>query len=172
MSIYTDAEWRSFFSGCVAKFRAGMHSASGILYSVLVLVGVAWASFAIPNLNAGETTPETLGIYVIGILVTVFADALMIYARGGDQNRLEQAIAVAVMSIALILLVIASFFSVKSSHFENSIKVLNGWRCMSNPVLFLLLAISIALSLLLTGFDPELPNGALDTPIDAVQDRG
>jgi len=170
MAIYTKSEWNAFFTGCGSKFRAGMRSPSGMLYIGLVLGGVAWASFAIPNLNAGETTPETLGIYVIGILVTVIADALMILIKGGDQNPLEQGIAVAVVIIALGALMLASLFSLRSSHFENSTKILHGWRCLADQVLFLLLAISIALTLLITGFDSKLPNSVIDRPVSAVKD--
>ena len=46
------------------------------------------------------------------------------------------------------------------------------WRPLSDTVLFLLLAIAVAMSLVLTGFDAKLPpNGALDKPVAEVKDR-
>ena len=172
MTFYTLDERKAFYFEFGSKLNAGLHSASAVLYSFLVLAGVAWASFAIPNWNAGETTPETLGIYVIGILITVFADALMILIQGGDHNRIERAIAVVVAMCAFTVLVIASFFSIRPTQMENSVRVMGEWRPFSDAVLFLLLAIAVAMSLVLTGFDAKLPpNGALDKPVAEVKDR-
>lgn len=172
MTLYTADERKAFYFEFGSKLSAGLHSASAVLYSFLVLGGVAWASFAIPNWNAGETTPETLGIYVMGILITVFADALMILIKGGDNNRIEGAIAVAVAILAFTALVAASFFSIRPSKMENSLRMMGEWRAFSNAVLFFLLAFAVTMSLVLTGFDAKLPpNGALDKPVTEVKDN-
>lgn len=172
MTLFTPAERSAFFLELILKFRAGVRSRSGLLYSVFVFVGVGWASFAIPAWNGSETTPETLGIYVIGILITVIADGLIILIKGSDENRLEQAIAVAVTIVSIISLVLASVFSTKSSHVEDSARMLEDWRCLANQALVVLLVLATTMSLVLTGFDPKLPpNRALDTPTTDLQDR-
>ena len=172
MVLFTRDEVKAFFDEFGSKLRAGVRSPTGLVYSVFVLGGVGWASFAIPVWNGSVITPETLGIYVVGILVTVMADGLMIWRKGSDENRYEQAIAVSVIVLSVILLFLASLFSTKSSHVEDSKRVLEDWRCLANPALITLLILATTMSLVLTGFDPSPPSiGALDRPTGEIKDR-
>lgn len=170
--LFTKDELSVFSTELGSKFRAGVRSPTGILYSCFVFVGVGWASFAIPVWNGSNITPETLGIYVVGILVTVMADGLMVWKKGSDENRYEQAIAVLVTTLSLVSLVLASLFSTKSSHVEDSRLVLDDWRYLANPVLIFLLILATTMSLVLTGFDSKpLHIGAIDRPTAELNDR-
>ena len=172
MVLFTRGELKAFFGEFGSKLRAGVRSPTGLVYIVFVLGGVGWASFLIPVWNGSAITPETLGIYVVGILVTVMADGLMIWKKRSDENPYEQAIAVSVIVLSIILLFLASMFSTKSSHVEDSKRVLDDWRCFANPALSTLLILATTMSLVLTGFDSRPPPiGALDRPTGAIKDR-
>jgi hypothetical protein len=162
--IFTRHEIDSFLFELRSKFRSGIRSVTGIFYILMTLVGVGWASWEIPILNNNETSPETLGIYVIGFLVTVGLDALLTWKRTGDDNRYEQAIATAFMALSAIFLIVASILSIKTH---------GSWRCSAEPLLGIILIIAIGMSLVLTGFDSSLPPlGPLDVPVDDINDRG
>lgn len=170
--LFTKDELSAFSAEFGSKLRAGVRSPTGILYSCLVLAGVGCASFAIPVWNEAAITPETLGIYVVGILVTVMADGLMIWKKGGDENPKEQAIAVLVIIVSLFSLILATLFSTKSSSIVDTKRVIGDWHTAANYVLGLLLILSIAMTLVLTGFDAQPPSiRPIDRPTSDLTDK-
>ena len=141
------------------------------MYITFTLIGVAWATWGIPSINKSDTTPETLGVYVIGFLVTVLLDALISWKKNGDDKKYEQAISVVFMVGSLALIVWASFLSLKSTVVIDS-NVTEQWKMFAAPFLLLIFSLAILMSLVLTGIDPKIVSiGALDTPLGQLRNR-
>lgn len=169
--IFTHDEVELFIFELQTKFREGVRSPDALLYVVITLVGVGLATWAIPAYNRAHTSPETLGIYVIGFLVTVFLDAMFTWKRKGAENKYEQAIAVLCMCLALLLIVLASYFSVKTTSPQTP-EVDLIWKACAYPVLWLCFLASVLMALVLSGFEAGAPPvGPLDRPVNAVEDR-
>lgn len=175
--IFTREEMSLFLYELKSKFRDGIRSSAGFLYISLTLIGLAWASWGIPSLNYSETSPETLGIYVIGFLISVMLDAMVTWKKKGSENPYEQAIAVIFMVTSLLLVILASVFSLKTFHLEivpTKVSEWKGeWKTGATAILAFSLCCAISMSLVLTGIDPKLPAiGPLDNPLTDVSDRG
>lgn len=127
------------------------------LYLVIVLVGVAVATWLIPFVNSSETSAETLGIYVIGILVAVFADSLFLWKKSKDDL-----IAETMISLSFILCFVVGFLSIKEQ-FQTADGVIGKrWRAYSECFLYLILAISILMWAMINVVEPRLVNPATD----------
>lgn len=155
-----------------SKFWGGVRSKTGALYIVLTLIGVGWASWVIPSLNESETSPETFGIYVIGFLITVMLDAIITWKKSGVGNESEEAIAGFFIVVSWLLIIATSFLSLKSFHIAPNKMRVGEWKSYSTPLLFVVLIITITISLALTGIDHELLKiGSADRPIEELRDR-
>lgn len=170
--IFTRESIRLFWYELRSKFRGGVRSPAGFIYISLTLIGVAWASWGIPSINNSQTSPETLGIYVIGFLITVMLDAIITWKKKGNDNYSEQTIAGLFIVLSLLLTIAASVLSLKTVHIGTDNTRIENWKSGATPLLFSILIGAIAMSLVLTGIDPRLPRiGSLDVSVDAVRDR-
>lgn len=155
-----------------SKFWGGVRSKTGALYTVLTLIGIGWASWAIPSLNESETSPETFGIYVIGFLITVMLDAIITWKKSGVGNESEEAIAGFFIAVSLVLIIVTSYLSLKSFHIEPNKMRVGVWKSYSTPLLFFVLVVTIIISLILTGIDHDLLKiGSVDRDVNALRDR-
>lgn len=172
MAIFTKSEIKAFKFELNSKFVAGIRSSFGVFYIFVVGAGVALASFYIPAWNGSHISPETLGIYVIGILIAVMADSFILMMKSyRDKKNVEFAIAVLFTLFSLILIFLATLLSTKDSFLDDSKHVLTDWWSWSNEVLGFLLVISVVMSLILTGYDSTIDIGPLDRAIADVSDR-
>lgn len=173
ITIFTREELNLFWFELVSRFRSGVRSPAGFLYVSFTLIGVAWASWGIPWLNRAETSPETLGIYVIGFLITVLLDALITWKKKGNDNPYEQAIAAIFLVISLLLVIFSSYLSVKNFKLElNPPREVGAWKRWAQPLLYTCLTCAVIMSLVLSGIDPKVPIGPLDVPVGDIADRG
>ena len=169
--FFTQNEIDGFVFEFRAKFRDGVRSADGWLYVFLTLMGVAWATWAIPAFNNSHTSPETFGVYAIGFLVTLLLDALLTWKKKGDSNRYEQAIAVVSICTAFTLIVLVSYFSVGVAT-QAAPGATPIWKTGAYPVLICSFIASVVMALVLTGFETSPPKvGPLDLSVSAVEDR-
>jgi len=144
-----------------APFTAGTW-----IYLVIILVGGGAATWLIPFINSSETSAETLGIYVIGILIAVFADALFLWKKSKDDILAETII---VASIILSLAV--GILSIKEQ-FHTPTGIDKRWRPYSEIFIFFILLISIFLWAMLNVVEPKLTIGAIDSSADYSQLNG
>jgi hypothetical protein len=171
-SLFTNNELKLFKFEIKSKFRAGIRTPVNILYIFMAIIGIGWASWAIPVINKGSITPETIGIYVISFLITVGLDALLIFKKIGDENKIGQTISILIMILSILLIILSSTLSLKSFPEENTIKPIGTWKCYAYFILPMVLTISILMSIVLKGFDnEELPVGPLDLPPSSLADR-
>lgn len=155
-----------------SKFWGGVRSPTGFLYIALTFIGVGWASWAIPTLNESETSPETLGIYVIGFLITVMLDSVIAWKKSGVGSEFEQAIAAIFMVISLLLIIGSSIFALKTFSVSSDKVRIGEWKFGSSPLLLVVLIFTILMSLVLTGIDHELLRiGSTDKSIHELQNR-
>lgn len=133
----------------------GLFSGSGLLYLALTVGGVGWATYFVPTINDSEISPETLGIYVTGLIVTLFAEALFTWKKGK-----EDSVAITVMVASLILGVVAMHFSTKGMIISAAGVAEKTWKPSAQLVLFVVLLFAILFWLALNAVDPKL-----DTPV-------
>jgi cytosine/uracil/thiamine/allantoin permease len=171
MRITLDEIYR-FFLALASKFWCGLRSTSGVLYIALTFIGVAWATYGISSLNYSEPSPETLGIYVIGFLVTVLLDSMVTWKRAGSENKNELAISVCFIVMALLLLIWSAYLSIKTYNVELDPPRAGVWKWGANYLLLFILICTIGMSLVLTGVDSTLPQmGSLAKSTQDVADR-
>jgi hypothetical protein len=169
---FSSEEIALFRMELASKFWGGMRSPAGVIYIAITLLGVGWASWTIPYLNDSETSPETLGIYVIGFLITVMLDSIIAWKKSGVGGKYEEAIAGIFMVISLFLIMLSSLFAIKSFHVTPEKVRVGEWRSWSTSILFLALGVTIYMSLVLAGIDHEqLKIGSADKPIGEVRNR-
>jgi hypothetical protein len=167
--LFTLSELAQFGDTLGSKFRDGVRSETGLIYIVFTIIGVAWASYAIPAINRSELSPETLGIYVIGFVISVILDAMILWKKGSE-NKYEVAISITFMIASIIFLPVASYLSLKS--FKADSGEPGTWRAGAEPLLVALFVCTIFMSLVLTGLNPEEPNiGPLDVSLNSINDR-
>lgn len=172
-NIFTQNDIKLFCFELKSKFRAGIRTPVNILYIFMTLIGVGWASWAIPVFNKSSITPETIGIYVIGFLISVGLDALLVWKKTGDDNGYEQAISVLIIIASFVLIIIASILSLKSFSAESTIESEGSWKFGAYVFLPFILILAILMSLVLTGFDTrQLPIGSLDISENSISNRG
>lgn len=196
--IWTGEEIASFVLDLHSKFRAGMRNISSIFYTIFTLVGVAWASFAIPSINKSEINPETIGIYVIGVLITVTLDAILYFIDkrdGASSPNNERNIAGLACCLSFLLIIAASILSTAvqpepltsgaaastivatsngaaHANISNHAETTKHWRDHAEIFLFLILIISIIISLVLAGIDTDpLKVGSVSRSIDSIADK-
>jgi len=166
--IFTRDEVKFFVFELRAKFRDGLRSPDSLLYVVFTLVGIGWATWAIPAFNRAHTSPETVGVYAIGFLVTVFLDAMFTWKKRGEENKYEQAIAVLCMCLAFVLIILASYFSVHVTSQDTG----QEWKPGAYFVLWVAFGLAVLMTLVLSGFEVGPPPvGPLDLPVGAVEGR-
>jgi L-asparagine transporter-like permease len=171
LPIFTGEEIALFWFELKSKFRDGVRSPVSILYISLMLTGVAWATWFIPSVNKSETSPETLGVYVIGFLVTVGLDALVSWKKNGEEKKYEQAISAVFIVISVVLIICASILSMKTPNEPNSTE-LASWKPWASQLLFLIFCVAVFMSLSLSGIDPKIvPIGPLDKSVASIEDR-
>lgn len=169
--IFTRDEVELFGFELRTKFRDGVRSPDALVYVLLTLIGVGWATYAIPAINSSHISPETLGVYVIGFLVTLCLDATFTWKKKNGENKYEQAIAALCMCAALVLIIFVSYFSVVSSPSEPPSKDAI-WKTGAYVVIWLCFIASVLMALVISGFDAGTPPvGPLDISLDAVEDR-
>lgn len=166
--IFSKEERQSYWDELCLKFRSGVRSAEGVVYIVVTLVAVAWASWGIPSINNSETSPETLGIFVIGLLISVMLDALIVAWKHKSLNSsYETAVLVTAGLSSFIMIVFASYFSIKPLNLEVTPHQREGWKEFAMPALLFFLAVSIVLSLIVSGMDSSKLNiSAIDSPVE------
>lgn len=171
--IFTKEELRRFFEELWTKFRYGVRSPEGMLYTTITLIGVGWASWTIPAINNSELSPETLGIYVIGFLLSVTLDAAMIaWKYKGSNTNYETAILVVVGLGTFILIIASSYFAIKPLNVDLKPPQREDWRWGATPSLLLILMCAIIASLIVSGMDTKPPEiGPLDNPITDLTNR-
>jgi hypothetical protein len=184
--LFSKEELSLFGYELYSKFRSGVRAVPSFLYLACTLLGVGWASYAIPAINKSEISAETLGIYVIGVVISVTLDALLILiAQKGDidGNSNGRAIAALFWVLGIVLTVWASFLSISPgdalaptvgipaaslTHIEAHKK----WHWGAEFFLCFILFVSIAMSLILAGFDSDQPTiGSLERDPNAIKDR-
>ena len=131
------------------------------LYLVIVVVGVAVATWLIPFINSSETSPETLGIYVIGILIAVFADALFLWKKSKDD-----AIAETIAAVSFALCFCVGFLSIKEQLFSPDGLPIKRWKPYGEFVLYLILVLSIFMWAMINVVEPRLDVAATQEPAD------
>lgn len=183
-------ELQYFWYELRSKFRSGMRGIPSVLYLFFTLIGVGLASWLIPKMNGSEISAETLGIYVIGFLVSVWLDALLILIAqkgGADNNRYEREIATLFLVVSVLLTLWAWFLSL---HVDTPVAAGGGgthqagepsasgqvsehhWRWGAEIFLGLILIASLIMSLILAGIDSEQPGfGSLQLDVDAIKDK-
>jgi len=170
--IFTESERRTFKIALKSKFRTGVRTPINILYIFMTLIGVGWATWAIPVLNKASITPETIGIYIIGFLITVWLDALLILKKTADDNKVEQTISVLIMIFSTLLIIASSILSLKSFPENSNLESEGSWKCYAYYIFPIILIVAILMSVVLTGFDAEkLHVGPLDMPENSIANR-
>lgn len=169
---FTREECSVFLLELQSKFWGGVRSTTGLIYISFTLIGIGWASWIIPSYNDSEISPETFGIYVIGFLITVMLDAIVTWKKSGVGNENEQAISGIFMVLSFLLIIGTSWLSVKSFSIDSQKARVGEWKGYSPFLLTIVLIITIAMSLVLTGIDHEfIKVGSVDKPVDEVRDR-
>jgi hypothetical protein len=190
--LIEQAELEFFWYELKSKFRSGMRGIPSILYLFFTLLGVGLASWLIPSMNGSEISAETLGIYVIGFLVSVWLDALLILISqkgDGDKNHYEREIAAMFLVFSVVLTLWAWYLSLHapaeivsavpaaivpgSAHGTMTpIAEHKKWRWGAEYFLGFILLGSLAMSLILAGIDSEQPGfGSLERNVDAIKDK-
>ena len=172
-SGFTRHEVNSFCVEFLSKFWGGVRSPTGILYIALTLIGVGWATLAIPAINESEISPETYGIYVIGFLVTVMLDAIITWKKSGEGNKVEETISQIFWVISLLLIIVSSILSVKSYHVDANKTKVGEWKNYSIPLLYAVLIVTIGMSVVLKGIDHEehIRLASLDTDTAGLKNK-
>lgn len=129
------------------------------LYLVIVVVGVAVATWLVPSINASETSPETLGIYVIGILIAVFADALFLWKKAKDD-----VIAETIAAVSFVLCFVVGFLSLKEQFHAPGALPIKRWRPYGEAALYVILAVSILMWSMINVVEPRLDIAATQDP--------
>jgi vacuolar-type H+-ATPase subunit I/STV1 len=127
----------------------GLFSGPGMLYMALVVVTCGWATYYLPTINGTHTSPETLGVYVISLLVTLFAEALFTWKKG-----VEDRVALTIMVLSVVLGIVAMFLSSKVT----SAQGVRDWLPFAQGALIAVLVFTLVLWLALNAVDPKLPN--------------
>lgn len=183
------------------KFLNGAIADSGLFYIFFTAVGVGLASYLIPITNGSEISPETLGIYVIGFLVSAGLDALMELMKvtdSGNHNRYGRAIAKWILVLTTLLLLWAWYLSLhvpaesavvanaaatqseavgtgthaNSAHQISAHSPFKIWRTGATEFLFIILLLGLAMSLILAGDGPEQPAfGSLNRDPNDIADK-
>ena len=153
------------------RVRRGIQAWPNLLYLALVLMGAAFATWGIPSFNReNDQGLDVLGIFVIGVLIPLFADALILIVK---KEAVEQAIAGYTMILTIFLFGFALVFSLKtfpSGHASTSSED-GHWKCFALPVLWITLAIALLANLALSGIDPKLGLGPLQKEISTLSDQ-
>ena len=166
---FTLEELNDLWNYTKSRFWDGIRSDTGLIYVAATVLGVGWATWGIPLINGSETSPETLGIYVIGILFTVLLDSMVLWKKRSPEDGNEFAIGMLGMLFSGAMIIISSRFSVKFSGIKNEER---NWSDHSYWVLYLIFFISILISIVLTGIDPDKsPIASVDTPISNIKNR-
>lgn len=169
---FSREELASFILELKSKFWGGVRSLTGVIYIAFTFVGIGLASFIIPSYNESEISPETLGIYVIGFLITVMLDAVLAWKKSGVDNENEQAIAGIFMMFSFLLLICTSLLSVKSFHLDTNKTRVGAWKGYAPFFLTVVFIVTIAMSLVLAGIDHELLKiGSLNKDVNDIRDR-
>lgn len=137
------------------------------LYLAIVLVGVAGATWFIPTFNGNETSPETLGIYVLGILIAIFADALLIWKKSSDD-----VIAETVLFLSFLLSFAVAYFSAKADVVDLDGNHTRHWRPCAELVLYSVLALAVIMWAMLIVVEPPFNNQATQKPPSAANLSG
>lgn len=171
--LFTQEELKIFFEELWSKFRSGVRSPEGVVYIAVTLIGVAWASWGIPSINNSETSPETLGIYVIGFLIAVALDSAMIaWKHKNSSSSYEIAILTIIGLTSFVMIFLASNFAIRPVDLELKPPQRVGWKPGSMELLGLFLSIAILMSLIVSGIDTGRPSiGPLDNPVSEIADR-
>lgn len=151
--LFSPDERRVFFDEMWAKFRNGLRS-SGFLYVAVTAIGVGWASFGIPSINNSEISPETLGIYVIGFLISVMLDSFIVAWRNRTSISTTESNILGVLSVgALLLTCWASYLAIKNIDVALDPPQRDGWKYGATPLLIIILTLAICMSLIVSGMD-------------------
>lgn len=137
------------------------------LYLAIVLAGGAAATWFIPSINSSETSAETFGIYVIGILIAVFADALFLWKKSKDD-----VIAETIIVVSFVLSLVVGFLSVKEQFHTPEGVPGKRWRSYGELCIFLILLISILMWAMINVVEPRLNIAATDKPANYTQLNG
>lgn len=122
-----------------------------------MLAGVAAPTWIVPTWNGSETTPETLGLYVVGIALSVFADALIKWKRG-DNDQVTETILV----VSFILGFFVLYNSVKGSTRNDEGMPVRDWRPFAELCLYICLFFYTAMWAMLIAVDPPFRNPAVE----------
>ena len=142
---------RSYFRHLGETLVAAPVTPGTWLYLAIVLVGVAAATGVITAINASETSPETLGVYVIGILIAVFADALFLWKKSKDD-----VIAETIIIVSFVLSFVVGFLSVKEQFHAPDGAIGKRWRPYGEVILYLILLIAILMWAMINVVEPRL----------------
>jgi hypothetical protein len=153
------ARVKSYFKHVWATFIEVPFTAGAWFYFVIVGLGVAAATWTIPSINGSETHAETLGIYVIGILVSVFADALFLWKKSKDD-----VIAESIAIVSCFLVVGAAYLSVKEDFYIAGGTPSKRWRHYAEFWLYLILMLSILMWAMINVVEPRLTVAATHEP--------
>ena len=177
-SFFRDNEIVEFCDHVWGKFRGGVRTPIGLIYGFATLVGVGWATWGIPAINGSHISPETLGIYVIGFLITVLLDAGVTLAkklREEEDFGYDTAATVMCFILSIALVIWASYLSIRADHVplpSPSPPIEPKWKFAAYPLLAFILSLAVLMWFVLSGIDPKGPTiGPLDKSPGAVRNR-
>jgi CDP-diglyceride synthetase len=156
-----------YFSRLGSALSEAPFSAGTWIYSAIVFVGIAAASWFIPFINSADTSAETLGIYVIGILIAVFADSLFLW-----KNSTHDDIAETIIVTSFLLCLLVGYFSVKVPFINSEGETVKRFRSYSEFFIFLILIISILMWAMINAVDPRLNIAATNNSAEYSQLSG
>lgn len=151
-----------YFKGLWSACMVGLMSGPGILYLVLTAGGVGWISYFLPTINGSEKSPETLGVYVIGLVISLFAEAMFEWKKGKADSLSET-----VMVCAVIFGLSAFLLSTKASVVDSHGSMQKDWHANAQLWLCFVLFLTILLWLALNPIQTKFKNPAIQQPASA-----
>lgn len=172
--LFTSNEWKGFWDEIWSKFVDGIRATGAKLSLVITACGIAAVTWGLPHLNRSDTSPETLGIYVLGFIIPLFCEAFLLVK---DENRsFDGAVAEWTCIFLFVLWTLAFWLSLKTNFPQPATDAPHSkseWRWGASGFLLFLLVLSLFFSFVVTGFDqkkaPKIP--VLDEKPQELHDR-
>ena len=155
---------RLYFKTLWSILKAAPTTDGTLLYLAIIVVGCGAVTWLIPEANESERSPETLGVFVIGILITVFAEAMFLWKKGNSKTH--NYVSQTAMGATFLLAFFAYYLSVKHvKHVQEGKNVegpsaapIKDWVNYSVPTLWAILILAILLWAMISAADPRFKN--------------
>lgn len=128
----------------------GSRSSSGKVYFSLTVFGALWVALGVPTLNESSVGVDAIGGFILGLVITLFADAMFAWKKGKSDSIAEYVMLISVVA--------------------GSLTVLATIKRFVSPGFFAYVLIFCSGSLFLIGWfalyavDPKLPNPSINNP--------